>query len=501
MEKNKPYIKSVVITIIVIAFLIFSGAEAVKVSLNADKTEVIAGDFTENQIKFTIWVNLSYPDAYVPLQRIHLNLTGNSQRYFSFDLNGNNINGYAFLGEINVSKSGDLLNNYSFGPGFGYDFNDGSNNAFGNTSGYGAPLNISYVITLNTSKMSEGDYNAETSIYAEGSNKQPHSFSSTSYPFKIHPRGYAYPVPTNPPTSSGGGGGGGGGSSGEKASNIELIEKHDLQITKDVTTSYRFTHVKSPIMFVNITGNTSLGIITVSEEVLKSTSTLVKTPPGGLVYKNINIWVGTSGIATPKNIKEALIKFKVDNNWMSANSVTSSDIILVKWNGNSWIELETSVLTKDDTNTFFEGKTIAFSPFAITVKMDGVNTSKVPGLEIPQQPGATVQDHDEAPQQPAETAITGISTWSKILIILIINIILIAMYFKLGLRKQNIRRIGLMGSISVLVVLLITWISATVGGFTYFKAGEPVEWIMYFEWILIAYGIIVLLGYLRKELY
>ena len=187
--------------------------------------------------------------------------------------------------------------------------------------------------------------------------------------------------------SSGGAGGEeeGGGSSGENTSNIELIEKYDLQISKDVTTSYRFTHVKNPIMFVNITGNTSLGIITASEEVLKSTSTLVKTPPGGLVYKNINIWVGTSGFATPKNIKEALIKFRVDNNWMSANSVTSSDIILVKWNGNSWIELETRVLSKDDTNTFFEGKTNAFSPFAITVKTDGVKSSAKYRLDIPQK--------------------------------------------------------------------------------------------------------------------
>ena len=216
-------------------------------------------------------------------------------------------------------------------------------------------------------------------------------------------------------------------SSGENASNIELIEKYDLQISRDVTTSYRFTHVNNPIMFVNITGNRSQGIIMTSEEVLKGTSSLVKTPPGGLVYKNINIWVGTSGFATPRNIKEALIKFRVDNNWMSANSVTSSDIILKKWNGNSWIELETRVLSKDDTNTFFEGKTNAFSPFAITVKTDEVKSS-AKSLD----PEAV---HDKTSQQPAETPIitriasSRISNWSIILIILIINIIIVAMYF------------------------------------------------------------------------
>ena len=243
-----------------------------------------------------------------------------------------------------------------------------------------------------------------------------------------------YSLPDNTPISSGsggGGGGGGGGSSGENYSNIELIEKYDLPIYRNVTTFYRFTHVKNPIMFVNITGNTTIDIITASGEVLKGTSTLVKTPPEGLVYKNINIWVGTSGFATPRNIKEAFIKFRVDNNWMSAKNVTSSDIVLVKWNGDSWIELETRVLSKDDTNTFFEGKTIAFSPFAITAKGVGVKSiDKVPGPEIPQKPGVTVQVHNETLQKAVKTASSGISTWSTILIILIMNIIVVAMYYR-----------------------------------------------------------------------
>lgn len=44
-----------------------------------------------------------------------------------------------------------------------------------------------------------------------------------------------------PPGNSGGGGS--GGASGEKTSNIEVIEKYDLHISKDVLTSYRFNDV------------------------------------------------------------------------------------------------------------------------------------------------------------------------------------------------------------------------------------------------------------------
>ncbi|HYN44489.1 MAG TPA: S-layer protein domain-containing protein [Candidatus Limnocylindrales bacterium] len=165
--------------------------------------------------------------------------------------------------------------------------------------------------------------------------------------------------------SNGGGGGSGGGVSGENYSNIEVIEKYDLQISKDALTSYRFTHAKNPIMFVNITGNTSLGIITTSIEVLKNTSTLVKTATNWLVYKNTNIWVGTSGFATPKNIKQGLIKFRVDNTWMSANGVSGSEIVLMKWDGSVWVTLETSESAKDDKYTYYEAKTQTFSSFAI----------------------------------------------------------------------------------------------------------------------------------------
>jgi PGF-pre-PGF domain-containing protein len=170
-----------------------------------------------------------------------------------------------------------------------------------------------------------------------------------------------------------------------------VVEKYDLQISKDALTSYRFTSAKNPIMFVNITGNTSLGIITASIEVLKNASTLVKTAPEGLVYKNANIWVGTSGYATPKNIKHALIKFRVDNEWMVANRVSGSDIALVKWDGSAWMKLETSESAKDVTYTYFESKTQTFSSFAIIglkgEKSEAVYTAVV--TETPAKPTST----------------------------------------------------------------------------------------------------------------
>ncbi len=167
-------------------------------------------------------------------------------------------------------------------------------------------------------------------------------------------------------TPSSGGGGGGGAPSGENFSNIKVKEKYELNILNNKITSYIFKNSSNPINFINITGNISAGPITTSVEVLKDTSSLVKTPAPGLVYKNMNIWVGTSGFAVPKNIKSAVIGFKVDNSWIENNGLSSSDVKLVRWDGSQWIELETTQIGKNDAFTIFEGKTTSFSPFAIS---------------------------------------------------------------------------------------------------------------------------------------
>ncbi|MFZ3169837.1 MAG: PGF-pre-PGF domain-containing protein [Candidatus Methanoperedens sp.] len=210
-----------------------------------------------------------------------------------------------------------------------------------------------------------------------------------------------------PRTSSGGssggtGGGGGGSGSPENSANIEMSEKYDMQISKGTTTSYKFTNKKNPIMFINITGAKSMGIITTSAEVLKGTSTIVNTPAEGLVYKNINIWVGTKGYATPTNIKEALIKFRIDNAWLSANNVEGSDIVLVRWDGSSWVQLETKVLSKDDSNTYLEGKTDYFSPFAITAPKNAVVPE--PAVQDTETKGTQKPADDSAAPAPTKKA-------------------------------------------------------------------------------------------------
>ncbi len=99
-------------------------------------------------------------------------------------------------------------------------------------------------------------------------------------------------------------------------------------------------------------------------EILRNTSSLVKTPASGSVYKNINIWVGTSGFAVPKNIKSAEITFRVEKEWV--NQGEPGTIALYRYDS-EWVALPTRKTKEDDIFEYYAAQTGKFSPFAITI--------------------------------------------------------------------------------------------------------------------------------------
>ncbi len=192
--------------------------------------------------------------------------------------------------------------------------------------------------------------------------------------------------------SPGGGGGGGGGASGENFSNVLLREKYDEVIFKNAVTSYKFKNASNPITHLNVTGNINAGLITAMVEVLRGTSTLVSEAPPGVVNKNVNVWLGTSGFAVPKNIKEVIIRFRVENAWMQSNNVDARDIKMLRWDSTSkrWDPLKTEVKEKVGTVTYFEAETNRLSPLAISAVTTppGGPIAGGPG-ETPPAPGGT----------------------------------------------------------------------------------------------------------------
>jgi len=234
-------------------------------------------------------------------------------------------------------------------------------------------------------------------------------------------------ITRNSISSPSSGGGGGGGSSGEERKNI-LIEKSErVNIFQGDHVSYSFEDI--PIITVNFTSKTSVGWIKSTIEVLKNTSTLVKTPPPPNVYKNVNIWVGLYGWADEQSIANATISFKVPIEWIKSNNIDEGSIRLYRYYNNTWNPLPTTRVNHDEINIYYNSPTPGFSPFAITGK------SKPPLLvkQVPIPAPTIIENNSTASNNQvleieSQTQEGNIILW-VLVIIMLLSIVAAGYYF------------------------------------------------------------------------
>ena len=173
------------------------------------------------------------------------------------------------------------------------------------------------------------------------------------------------PVPVYTPNPSSGGGssggsssGGGGGGGSNTAEPFENIYKYEVQEMSVFTTPVAFKY-KNPELAVYevMVTSTQSDIASLRIEVLKDTSKLVDSPASGIVFKNLNAWMNY------KRIKNAAIRFQIENYWIRKNELSSENIKMSKWDNSTkkWIELPTSVISKDDISTYFESSLVDIS--------------------------------------------------------------------------------------------------------------------------------------------
>ncbi|WP_048184420.1 PGF-pre-PGF domain-containing protein [Methanosarcina siciliae] len=165
--------------------------------------------------------------------------------------------------------------------------------------------------------------------------------------------------------SSGGGGGGGGGGSPESSRNVELKEVSNEQVFKGIHTCYTFQGETNEIVSIEFDPKKNFGKTTTIVEMLKNTSSIVKEPAPGTVYKNLNIWVGNSGFSSSDNLENARINFRVKKTWLSENRIIENTITLYRYIDDTWKTLPTSLTGEDQDYFYFSSETPGFSPFAI----------------------------------------------------------------------------------------------------------------------------------------
>ena len=164
--------------------------------------------------------------------------------------------------------------------------------------------------------------------------------------------------------SGGGSGGGGGGGTGEDYKNIEVTESVLQFIVMDEKISYGFKNT-DPIIKIEFIAIKNAGSINSVVEVLYNTSTQVSIPPPFIVYKNVNIYVGLYSYATEQNIKNAVVFFKVNKEWINSNEIGKSTIALYRYQ-DGWVQQPTEFISEDDTFIYYKTEVNGFENFAIS---------------------------------------------------------------------------------------------------------------------------------------
>ncbi|WP_167880978.1 NosD domain-containing protein [Methanococcoides sp. AM1] len=224
--------------------------------------------------------------------------------------------------------------------------------------------------------------------------------------------------------SSGGssGGGGGSGATGEAFENIMFKEVKTENIVGGLEISYKFDAEQNAIENINFSALRNYGRISTTIEVLKNKSAMVNNSAPGIVYSNLNIWVGMSGFATEDNIADPVISFSVAKDWLVENGIDENSIALYRHSEGKWNALNTMKVGEDDSYLYFEAKTPGFSPFAIVgFAEEDESVSIQDGTSPSEDDISEVGDEDT---QTESNGIPWISTGSLVMILVGVHLLM-----------------------------------------------------------------------------
>lgn len=205
------------------------------------------------------------------------------------------------------------------------------------------------------------------------------------------------------PSSSSGGGGGGGAASGEKYENIQVKEVKQQNINRDSVVVYEFKEEKNAIDAIKFTALKNSGTVSATIEVLKGRSSFATSDAPGVIYQNMNVWVGKTGFATSDNIRNATLSYRIDRAWFEENGVDESSVRMYRFHNNEWSSLPTQKVDEDSRYMYFESETPGFSPFAITAYAAGELTDKDHPVSLESEPLYSTEDTVKDIEMPGDT--------------------------------------------------------------------------------------------------
>jgi PGF-pre-PGF domain-containing protein len=188
--------------------------------------------------------------------------------------------------------------------------------------------------------------------------------------------------------SSSGSGGIGSGFTKEPAKNVAAKELATRNVANGNHIIFDFSRNSTCILYIEYDAERTFLKTTTTVEELKSKSTFVPILPPGRIYRHVNIWIGGKGGGLPASLKNGIVGFRVEKDWINDNSVNES-LVTLQWYDKSWKPLYTEKVGEDNNYVYFKSKTPGFSFFAITENTGEVSKSGVQiGAKMQNTPGS-----------------------------------------------------------------------------------------------------------------
>jgi S-layer protein (TIGR01567 family) len=214
----------------------------------------------------------------------------------------------------------------------------------------------------------------------------------------------------------------GSGATGEAFENIAFKEVKTENIIGGLEISYTFDEEQNAIQYINFSALRNYGRVSTTVEVLKNRSAMVDESAPGVVYSNLNIWVGRAGFATEDNIDDSAIGFSVAKAWLIENGIDENSIALYRHSEGKWNALNTMKVGEDDSYIYFETETPGFSPFAIVGFAEEDESVSIEDITPSSEEDISEVEDEDTQTEPK--GIPWISTGSLILILVGVHLLM-----------------------------------------------------------------------------
>ncbi len=358
MNDFKKRFWSIVLTIVILSILIFSGP-ANAITLKIERTDGTSNPYEYDKVKFKAIVDLHTNDE-IPINSIDILIDSTPDDDFrdatrcSFYLDGTPFSNNSDICDITIDSIKTNYNSlgYGYGYGHGYGFTSSNKTAAVRDYSFGYGLYYGYAPGFGYDTYTENTLsNAE--IVVEFTWKTPGVSADKEY--KIG-------VGVHAGTST------------------EFISKNSVTLTvmnhhtassfiseeaKEKGVNFQIILGKNDADVENIVLNLEKQVQNVIIQVEEAPKSSIVVSAGKKVYKYIHV---TLENYAEKELNYAKIRFKVAKEWTVENNVAKEDIVLKRLVGTEWVDLNTSYVDEDKYDYYYEAITPGFSYFAIAVR-------------------------------------------------------------------------------------------------------------------------------------